>query len=43
VGRSNAIMAGQVKPYTRAELKQMADYLASLPGDLRVVQQSRFR
>lgn len=43
VGRSNAIMAGQVKQYTRAELKQMADYLASLPGDLRVVQQSRFR
>jgi hypothetical protein len=36
-------MAGQVKQYTRAELKQIADYLASLPGDLRVVQQSRFR
>jgi cytochrome c553 len=43
VGRSNAIMAAQVKPFTRAELKQMADYIASLPGDLRVVQQPRFR
>ncbi|MFM7505721.1 MAG: c-type cytochrome [Rubrivivax sp.] len=43
VGRGNAIMAGQVKPFSRAELKQMADYIASLPGDLRVVPQSRFR
>jgi hypothetical protein len=36
-------MSAQVKPFTRAELKQMADYIASLPGDLRVVPQSRFR
>ena len=43
IGRANAIMAAQVKPFTRAELKQMADYIATLPGDLRVVQQSRFR
>jgi cytochrome c553 len=43
VGRGNAIMSAQVKPFTRAELKQMADYIASLPGDLRVVPQSRFR
>jgi cytochrome c553 len=43
IGRANAIMSAQVKPYTRAELKQMADYIASLPGDLRVVPQSRFR
>jgi len=43
VGRNNAIMAAQVKPYTRAELKAMADYIGSLPGDLRVVPQSRFR
>jgi cytochrome c553 len=43
VGRANGIMAAQVKPFTRAELKQMADYIASLPGDLRVVPQSRFR
>lgn len=43
VGRANAIMGAQVKPFTRAELKAMAEYIASLPGDLRVVQQSRFR
>jgi cytochrome c553 len=43
VGRANAIMGAQVKPFTRAELKQMAEYIASLPGDLRVVPQSRFR
>ncbi len=43
VGRANAIMGAQVKPYTRAELKAMAEYIASLPGDLRVVPQSRFR
>ncbi len=43
VGRANAIMGAQVKPFSRAELKQMADYIASLPGDLRVVPQSRFR
>ncbi|GIX23182.1 MULTISPECIES: c-type cytochrome [Caldimonas] len=43
IGRGNAIMAGQVKPFTDAELKAMAQYIASLPGDLRVVPQSRFR
>lgn len=42
-GRSNAIMRGQVKAFTQAELKQMARYIGSLPGDLRVVPQSRFR
>ena len=43
VGRANGIMSAQVKPFTRAELKQMAEYIGSLPGDLRVVPQSRFR
>lgn len=43
VGRANAIMAAQVKPFSRAELKAMAEYIASLPGDLRVVPQPRFR
>lgn len=43
VGRANAIMGAQVKQFSRQELKAMADYLASLPGDLRVVPQSRFR
>jgi cytochrome c553 len=43
MGRTNAIMSAQVKPYKRTELKAMADYLARLPGDVAVVPQSRFR
>jgi cytochrome c553 len=43
VGRANAIMAGQVKQFKHSELKAMANYLASLPGELRTVPQSRFR
>ena len=42
-GRGNAIMAGQVKQFSAAELKQLANYLASLPGELQTVPQSRFR
>ncbi len=42
-GRANAIMGSMAKQYTNAELKQMANYLAGLPGDLKVVPQSRFR
>lgn len=43
VGRSNAIMAGQVKQFSTAELKAMAAYLASLSGELKTVPQSRLR
>ncbi|WP_341913159.1 c-type cytochrome [Polaromonas sp. YR568] len=43
VGRGNAIMAGMAKQYTNAELKQLANYLASVEGDLKVVPQSKFR
>jgi len=43
VGRGNAIMAGQVKQFSHAELKAMANYLASLPSDLHTVPQSKFR
>jgi cytochrome c553 len=43
VGRNNAIMGAQVKPFSNAELKAMAQYLASLPGDLRVMPIDRFR
>jgi len=42
-GRSNAIMAGQVKQFKREELKAMADYLSTLPGELRTEGQPRFR
>jgi cytochrome c553 len=43
VGRGNAIMAGQVKQFSHAELKALANYLASLPSELRTVPQSKFR
>lgn len=43
VGRGNAIMGGQVKQFKRSELKAMADYMATLPGDVRTVPQSRFK
>ncbi len=43
VGRGNAIMAGQVKQFKHTELKALAQYLGSLPGELRTVPQSRFR
>ncbi|MEO5695825.1 MAG: c-type cytochrome [Burkholderiaceae bacterium] len=43
VGRNNAIMAGMARPFTLAESKVIAGYLASLPGELKTVPQSRFR
>ena len=43
VGRSNAIMSGMAAPFSRKELKLLADYLGSLPGELKTVPESRFR
>ena len=43
VGRSNPIMSAQVKPFKPAELKAIANYLSTLPGDVRTVPQSKFR
>jgi cytochrome c553 len=43
VGRNNAIMASMAKQYTNAELKLLANYMASVEGDLKVVPQSKFR
>jgi cytochrome c553 len=43
IGRNNAIMASMAKQYTNAELKQIANYLSSLEGNLKTVSQSRFR
>jgi cytochrome c553 len=43
LGRSNAIMVGQAAQFKPGELKAMAAYLATLPGDLRTVPQGRFR
>jgi cytochrome c553 len=43
VGRGNAIMGAQVKQFKHEELKAIAQYLGSLPGELRTVPQSHFR
>ncbi|MEY3461544.1 MAG: hypothetical protein RLZZ03_1197 [Pseudomonadota bacterium] len=43
VGRGNAVMAGMAKQYSNAELKQLANYLASVQGDLKVAPQSIWR
>ncbi|QGW84175.1 c-type cytochrome [Variovorax paradoxus] len=43
LGRSNAVMAQQVEPkkFTNAELKTLANYISSLPGELKTVPESR--
>ena len=43
VGRGNAIMAGMAKQYSNAELKQLANYLAAVQGEVKVEPQSRWR
>ena len=43
VGRNNAVMMGMARPFTHAEAKLLAGYIASLPGELKTVAQSRWR
>ena len=43
VGRGNAVMGGVAKQFSHAELKVLAEYLASLPGEVKTVPESRFR
>ncbi len=43
VGRGNAIMGGVAKQFTNSELKELANYLGSLQGELKTVPESRFR
>jgi cytochrome c553 len=43
VGRKNAIMSGMARQYTHAELKQLAAYIGSLPGELQTVPLRSFR
>jgi cytochrome c553 len=43
VGRGNAIMGAQVAPYSLDELKSMAKYIASLPGEMKTVPQAKFK
>ena len=41
VGRSNPVMMGMARPFTQKELKALSAYIASMPGELRTVAQSR--
>ncbi len=43
VGRANPIMMGMARPFTLTEIKQLAQYISSLPGELRVKPQSPFQ
>jgi cytochrome c553 len=43
VGRANGVMGGIAKQFTNAEMKEMAAYISSLPGELKIVPQSKFR
>lgn len=43
VGRGNPIMGGIAKQFTLAEMKQLANYLGSLDGELATTPQARFR
>lgn len=43
IGRGNAIMGGMAAPFTHQELKLLAQYIGSLPGELKTVPESRFR
>lgn len=41
-GRNNAIMGAQVKQFDNKQLKAIANYLGSLPGELQTVPQDKF-
>jgi cytochrome c553 len=43
VGRANPIMGGIAKQFSHAEMREIAKYLASVDGELKVVSQPRFR
>ena len=43
IGRGNAVMGGMAAPFSHKELKLLAQYIGSLPGELKTVPESRFR
>jgi len=43
IGRDNAVMGGIAKQFSAAELKALAAYVGSLPGELKTVPEKRFR
>ena len=42
-GRSNGVMAGIAKQFSNAELKELANYVHGLPGELKTVPQAKFK
>jgi cytochrome c553 len=42
-GRGNPVMGGVAKQFSNVELKELADYVSSLPGELKTVPQSKFK
>ena len=42
-GRSNGVMGGIAKQFSNAELKALANYVGSQPGELKTIPQSKFR
>lgn len=43
IGRSHPIMGGVAKQFSNAELKVLADYVGSLPGEIQTIQRSRLK
>jgi len=43
IGRANPIMGGIAAQFSNAELKVLADYVGSLPGELQTVQRDRVK
>lgn len=43
VGRSNPVMGGVAKQFSNAELKELASYVSSLPGELKTVPPRKFK
>ena len=43
IGRENPVMVGMAAQFSHAELKQIANYIGSLPGDVKTVPEARFR
>ncbi|NDZ12830.1 cytochrome c4 [Variovorax sp. WS11] len=41
IGRSNGVMSGQAKKFSNTELKELASYISSLPGELKTVPDSK--
>jgi cytochrome c553 len=42
LSRSNGVMSGQAKKFSNTELKELASYISSLPGELKTVPDTKF-